>query len=206
MVDLLIKPNWAPSSRLKLEKVGTSWTKASDQFDSTHGQHKFEGTMPGDVGITESREQWCVFFSSPLCFECKVAGIERYQLEIVEADGLRHLLHLCSRPTLRMSISSVACMCNVSNHFPNDTPIIESGFLQPLINILSFKDNEEAQLHRDAISTLRNLAANSKRSKIAIVKARMVHSIKKLVSDVSMDVQSAMTACVAVLALNDDLK
>jgi len=92
----------------------------------------------------------------------------------------------------------------VSIHPQNESPIIESGFLQPLINLLSFKENEEVQCH--AISTLRNLAASSEKNKTAIVKAGAVQSIKELVLEVPMNVQSEMTACVAVLALSDDLK
>jgi len=86
----------------------------------------------------------------------------------------------------------------------NESPIIEAGFLQPLINLLAFKDNEEVQCH--AISTLRNLAASSEKNKWAIVKAGAVQSIKELVLEVPMNVQSEMTACVAVLALSDELK
>lgn len=69
-----------------------------------------------------------------------------------------------------------------------------------MINLLSFKDNEEVQCH--AISTLRNLAASSEKNKLAIVKAGAVQSIKELVLEVPMNVQSEMTACVAVLALS----
>ena len=82
----------------------------------------------------------------------------------------------------------------------NESPIIESGFLQPLINLLSFKDNEEVQCH--AISTLRNLAASNEKNKLAIVKAGAVQSIKELVLEVPINVQSEMTACIAVLALS----
>ena len=96
------------------------------------------------------------------------------------------------------------CVRNVSTHPQNESPIIKSGFLQLLINILSFKDNEEVQCH--AFSTLRNLAASSEGNKIAIVKAGVLHTIKELVLGVSMDIQSEMTACVTVLTLNDDLK
>lgn len=88
----------------------------------------------------------------------------------------------------------------MSIHPQNESPIIESGFLQPLITLLSFKENEEVQCH--AISTLRNLAASSENNKTAIVKAGAVHSIKELVLEVPMNVQSEMTACVAVLALS----
>jgi vacuolar protein 8 len=53
---------------------------------------------------------------------------------------------------------------------------------------------------------LRNLAASLEKNKLAIVKAGAVHSIKQLDLAVPMNVQSEMTACVAVLALSDDLK
>ncbi|KAF9229528.1 vacuolar protein 8 [Gyrodon lividus] len=133
-----------------------------------------------------------------------LASDEKYQLEIVKADGLTSLLRLLQSTYLPLILSSAACVRNVSIHPQNESPIIESGFLQPLINLLSFKDNEEVQCH--AISTLRNLAASSEKNKLAIVKAGAVQSIKELVLEVPMNVQSEMTACVAVLALSDELK
>jgi vacuolar protein 8 len=126
--------------------------------------------------------------------------LEKYQLEIVKADGLISLLRLLQSTYLPLILSSAACVRNVSIHPQNESPIIESGFLQPLINLLSFKDNEEVQCH--AISTLRNLAASSEKNKTAIVKAGAVQSIKELVLEVPTNVQSEMTACVAVLALS----
>lgn len=126
--------------------------------------------------------------------------VEKYQLEIVKADGLQPLLRLLQSTYLPLILSSAACVRNVSIHPQNESPIIESGFLQPLINLLSFKDNEEVQCH--AISTLRNLAASSEKNKTAIVKAGAVQSIKELVLEVPISVQSEMTACIAVLALS----
>ncbi len=125
---------------------------------------------------------------------------EKYQLEIVKSDGLASLLRLLQSTYLPLILSSAACVRNVSIHPLNESPIIESGFLQPLIGLLSFKDNEEVQCH--AISTLRNLAASSEKNKTAIVKAGAIQSIKDLVLQVPMNVQSEMTACVAVLALS----
>lgn len=125
---------------------------------------------------------------------------EKYQLEIVKADGLTPLLRLLQSTYLPLILSAAACARNVSIHPMNESPIIEAGFLQPLINLLAFKDNEEVQCH--AISTLRNLAASSEKNKWAIVKAGAVQSIKELVLEVPMNVQSEMTACVAVLALS----
>ena len=136
--------------------------------------------------------------------KCKVTRAEMYQLEIVMADGLHPLLRFLQSTYLSLILSSAACVYNVSIHPRNELPIIEFGFLQPPINILSFEDNEDVQYH--AFSTLRNLAASSERNKIAIVKAGVVHSIKELVLDVSVNIQSVMTACVAVLAMSDDVK
>ena len=136
---------------------------------------------------------WIFLTNSPL---------EKYQLEIVKADGLSSLLRLLQSAYLPLILSAAACVRNVSIHPQNESPIIESGFLQPLINLLSFKDNEEVQCH--AISTLRNLAASSEKNKLAIVKAGAVQSIKELVLEVPMNVQSEMTACIAVLALSGE--
>lgn len=69
-----------------------------------------------------------------------------------------------------------------------------------MIENLSYQDNEEIQAH--SISTLRNLAASSEGNKGAIVQAGAVERIKALVLNVSLTVQSEMTACTAVLALS----
>lgn len=149
--------------------------------------------------------------SSSLKVQCQaalalrnLASDEKYQLEIVKSDGLQPLLRLLQSTYLPLILSSAACVRNVSIHPQNESPIIESGFLQPLINLLSFKDNEEVQCH--AISTLRNLAASNEKNKLAIVKAGAIQQIKELVLEVPINVQSEMTACIAVLALSDELK
>lgn len=141
-----------------------------------------------------------IFFGHLIHSWSLILSSEKYQLEIVKADGLTSLLRLLQSAYLPLILSSAACVRNVSIHPQNESPIIESGFLQPLINLLAFKDNEEVQCH--AISTLRNLAASSEKNKQAIVKAGAVQSIKDLVLEVPTNVQSEMTACVAVLALS----
>ncbi|WVN88419.1 vacuolar protein 8 [Cryptococcus depauperatus CBS 7841] len=133
-----------------------------------------------------------------------LASDSKYQLEIVKFNGLKPLLRLLHSSYLPLILSAAACVRNVSIHPANESPIIESGFLQPLIELLSFDENEEVQCH--AISTLRNLAASSEKNKGAIVEAGAVEKIKSLVLTVPLAVQSEMTACVAVLALSDDLK
>lgn len=118
----------------------------------------------------------------------------------MKAEGLPPLLRLLQSAYLPLILSSAACVRNVSIHPLNESPIIEAGFLEPLINLLGFKDNEEVQCH--AISTLRNLAASSEKNKAKIMKAGAVSQIKELVMDAPTNVQSEMTACVAVLALS----
>ncbi|CAJ0625761.1 12172_t:CDS:10, partial [Entrophospora sp. SA101] len=130
-----------------------------------------------------------------------LASDEKYQLEIVRSRGLPPLLRLLQSSFLPLILSSVACIRNISIHPLNESPIIDANFLSPLIQLLAYEENEEIQCH--AISTLRNLAASSERNKRAIVDAGAVEKIGALVLNVPLSVQSEMTACVAVLALNE---
>lgn len=129
---------------------------------------------------------------------------EKYQLEIVRCKGLPPLLRLLKSAFLPLILSSVACIRNISIHPANESPIIDGGFVNPLIELLAYDDNEEIQCH--AISTLRNLAASSERNKRAIVEAGAVERIKTLINKVPPSVQTEMTAAIAVLALSDELK
>jgi hypothetical protein len=133
-----------------------------------------------------------------------LASDEQYQLDIVRAGGLQPLLRLLQSSYLPLILSSVACVRNVSIHPSNESPIIEANFLKPLVDLLGATDNEEIHCH--AISTLRNLAASSDRNKELVLGAGAVQKCKQLVFDVSVAVQSEMTAAIAVLALSDELK
>ena len=133
-----------------------------------------------------------------------LASDEKYQLDIVRANGLQPLLRLLQSSYLPLILSAVACIRNISIHPMNESPIIEANFLKPLVDLLGSTDNEEIQCH--AISTLRNLAASSDRNKTLVLDAGAVQKCKQLVLDVPVTVQSEMTAAIAVLALSDDLK
>lgn len=133
-----------------------------------------------------------------------LASDEKYQLDIVRAQGLNPLLRLLQSSYLPLILSAVACIRNISIHPMNESPIIEAGFLKPLVDLLGSTEHEEIQCH--AISTLRNLAASSDRNKALVLEAGAVQKCKQLVLDVPITVQSEMTAAIAVLALADDLK
>ncbi|PKS07268.1 hypothetical protein jhhlp_005870 [Lomentospora prolificans] len=133
-----------------------------------------------------------------------LASDEKYQLDIVRANGLFPLLRLLQSSYLPLILSAVACIRNISIHPMNESPIIEAGFLRPLVDLLGSTDNEEIQCH--AISTLRNLAASSDRNKRLVLEAGAVQKCKQLVLEVPLSVQSEMTAAIAVLALSDELK
>ncbi|KAJ8106857.1 hypothetical protein ONZ43_g6918 [Nemania bipapillata] len=133
-----------------------------------------------------------------------LASDEKYQLDIVRNNGLTPLLHLLQSSYLPLILSAVACIRNISIHPLNESPIIEAGFLKPLVDLLGSTEHEEIQCH--AISTLRNLAASSDRNKALVLEAGAVQKCKQLVLDVPITVQSEMTAAIAVLALSDDLK
>ena len=133
-----------------------------------------------------------------------LASDEKYQLEIVRVRGLGPLLRLLQSSYLPLILSAVACIRNISIHPQNESPIIDAGFLKPLVELLGSTDNEEIQCH--AISTLRNLAASSDRNKQLVLEAGAVQKCKQLVLEVPLSVQSEMTAAIAVLALSDELK
>lgn len=133
-----------------------------------------------------------------------LASDEKYQLDIVRANGLSPLLRLLQSSYLPLILSAVACIRNISIHPMNESPIIDALFLRPLVDLLGTTDNEEIQCH--AISTLRNLAASSDRNKRLVLEAGAVQKCKQLVLDVPLTVQSEMTAAIAVLALSDELK
>jgi vacuolar protein 8 len=133
-----------------------------------------------------------------------LASDEKYQLDIVKAKGLVSLLRLLQSTYIPLILSAVACIRNISIHPLNESPIIEAGFLKPLVELLGTADNEEIQCH--AISTLRNLAASSDKNKQLVLEAGAVQKCKSLVLKVPLSVQSEMTAAIAVLALSDDLK
>lgn len=62
--------------------------------------------------------------------QCTLTGcLEKYQLDIVKADGLSSLLRLLQSAYLPLILSAAACVRNVSIHPQNESPIIESGFL-----------------------------------------------------------------------------
>ncbi|BFZ57707.1 Vacuolar protein 8 [Savitreella phatthalungensis] len=133
-----------------------------------------------------------------------LASDDKYQLEIVRANGLPPLYRLLQSTYLPLILSSVACIRNISIHPLNEAPIIDYNFVPHLIELLCSTEHEEVQCH--AASTLRNLAATSERNKRIIVEAGVVQKCKDKILDVPLSVQSEMTACIAVLALSDELK
>lgn len=127
-----------------------------------------------------------------------------YQLEIVRAGGLPHLVKLLQSTHQPLVLAAVACIRNISIHPLNEGLIIDAGFLKPLVALLDYNDSEEIQCH--AVSTLRNLAASSERNRLELLEADAVVKLKDLVLQTPVSVQSEISACFAILALADDLK
>jgi len=133
-----------------------------------------------------------------------LASDVNYQAEIVRANGLPLLLKLLQSAHTSLVLASVACIRNISIHTPNESIIVDAGFLPPLIDLLGKTDNEEILCH--VVSSLRNLAASSERTKLQIVEAGAVEKFFVLLTRVPASVQSEITACIAVLALGDEIK
>ncbi|TPX76982.1 hypothetical protein CcCBS67573_g01755 [Chytriomyces confervae] len=135
-----------------------------------------------------------------------LASDEYFQLEIVKHNGLVPLHHLLQSRIPQIILAAVACIRNISIHPNNETPIVHAKFLPQLLELLSI-DNLEIQCH--AMSTIRNLASSDE-NKIKIFQAGAVERIGDLLrlkdGIVNDSVKSEMTACLAVLALVDEVK
>ncbi|KAJ3213088.1 Vacuolar protein 8 [Dinochytrium kinnereticum] len=133
-----------------------------------------------------------------------LASDDKFQLDIVSHDGLPPLLNLLKSKVPQIVLAAAACIRNISIHPSNEAPIVAAGFLEPLVELLPY-DNEEIQCH--AMSTIRNLASSDE-NKVAIVNAGAVEKIGGLLrmSVVPLSVKGEMTACLAVLALTDEVK
>ncbi|POR38318.1 Uncharacterized protein TPAR_01489 [Tolypocladium paradoxum] len=128
---------------------------------------------------------------------------ENYQLDIVRSNGLAELLHLLQFSDPSLIFSATACIHNISMHPLTKSPIIEAGFLQPLVDLLGSTDYEKIQYY--TISTLRNLAASSDRNKALVLDAGLVQTCKQIVLDIPVTVQSEMATTIAILALSNEL-
>ena len=79
----------------------------------------------------------------------------------------------------------------------HDSAIIEAGFLQPLVNLMAFKDSEMIQC--DAAKALGNLAQSTEKNRLAIANAA-VQLIKELIVESPPDVQVSMAYCIRALS------
>lgn len=103
---------------------------------------------------------WLVLISHARSDTARLAPTraEKYQVEIVKNGGLPALLRLLRSSFLPLVLSAAACVRNVSIHPANESPIIESGFLAPLIDLLAYDENEEVQVRARRLSSDANLA------------------------------------------------
>lgn len=130
-----------------------------------------------------------------------LASDSNYQIEVVRANGLPFLLDLVKAQPIPLVLAAAACIRNVSINKANERFIVSGNFLPPLVHLLDTSENEEILCH--ATSTLRNLAASSEQNRVEIVDAGAIEKIRKRIMNVPAQVQSEMTACLAVIALGD---
>lgn len=133
-----------------------------------------------------------------------LASDVNYQLEIVQCGGLPPILQLLQSPHDPLILAAVACIRNVSIHPANERAIVEAGFLKPLVDLVGNSNHEEILCH--AVSSMRNLAAVSEQTKLEILDAGVVQKITEKILSAPPSVQGEMSACLAVLALGDELK
>lgn len=127
-----------------------------------------------------------------------------YQLETVRCGALPLLYKLMQSSHTSLVVAAVACLRNLSILPANESAIVELNFLPELISLLDKTNNEEILCH--AVSTLRNLCASSESTKMTVVESGAVQRFFELLKRVPASVESEITACIAVLALGDEVK
>ena len=129
---------------------------------------------------------------------CSRPTADNRQLELIKANGLNPLLRLLQSPDPGSIFAAASCVWNLTDKPTNGPLVIKAGFLQPLVNLLAFKDNRTAQFY--AAGALCRLATNAENSRRAIVDAGTVQSIKELVVEASVGIQIEMTGCIRNLS------
>ncbi|KAJ2016563.1 Vacuolar protein 8, partial [Coemansia sp. S610] len=129
----------------------------------------------------------------------------RYQVQIVEKGGLDALLPLLQSSYTILITSTCACLRNLSIDSRNEAPIICSGFLPELVDLIPQADEPDLQCH--AISTVRNMAANTGQDKQAFVDSGLFDRLKIALTDsrTHPKVLCELAAALSVFALNDQL-
>ncbi|KAJ2000472.1 Vacuolar protein 8, partial [Coemansia thaxteri] len=134
-----------------------------------------------------------------------LASDDEYQLQIIEAGGLDSLLPLLQTEFDPLVISASACLRNLSIHPDNERPILDSGILPCLVNLITGSGNEEVQCH--VISALRNLVANNDADKTPFADAGLFDHIKSVLTSpgTSDVVVGEMVAALSVFVLDESL-
>lgn len=114
---------------------------------------------------------------------------------IAKADDLKPLLRLFRSPHPDHISGAVGFVCRMTFHPENDSPIIEAGVLQPLVELLTFRDDSGVQWN--AATALCNLA---EANKLAVFGAGAVQSINEIIMESEPYVQDVMTDCISVLS------
>ncbi|KAJ2001320.1 Vacuolar protein 8 [Coemansia thaxteri] len=129
----------------------------------------------------------------------------RYQIQIVERGGLEAMLPLLQSSYTLLITSTTACLRNISIEAGNEEAIINAGFLAELVDLIPQADEPELQCH--AISTVRNMAANSGTDKQVFVELGLFDRVKAALSDsrTQPKVVCELVAALSVFALNDKL-
>ncbi|KAJ2492639.1 Vacuolar protein 8 [Coemansia sp. RSA 2050] len=134
-----------------------------------------------------------------------LASDEEYQLQIIKAGGLDSLLPQLQSAYDLLVVSASACLRNLSIHPDNEEPILNSGVLPLLVNLITQSGNDEVQCH--VISALRNLVANNDADKTPFAEAGLFDHMKIVLSDPrsSEVVIGEMAAALSVFVLDDSL-
>ncbi|KAJ1949984.1 Vacuolar protein 8, partial [Linderina pennispora] len=134
-----------------------------------------------------------------------LASDGEFQLKIVQRGGLVPVGQLLQSTSNGLVSAAAACLRNLSIHSDNEAPIVETGLISNVANLVPQAEDPEIQRH--AVAVLRNLAANAGSDKTCLIEAGMMESFQ--VALANRQTQSAvvaeMLAAINVFAISDQL-
>ncbi|KAG0366768.1 Vacuolar protein 8 [Gamsiella multidivaricata] len=139
------------------------------------------------VGLLDSIEK---IQTKAACVLANMARDETYRLEIARLRALPPLLRMSRSDSELQILSSVACLTILADYPSNDSFIVQSGFLELLIALLTKKSEKVQHITMMALHALIQREENRK----AIFKAGLVERICNVALDVCAESQAGMAS------------
>ena len=121
-------------------------------------------------------------------------------MEAVERGALAPLLRLLSSPNIHVILAATAALRNISIHPRTEARLVQAGFLQPLIFLMSI-DRAPGRPQFVVPTKADGASADAQARMLLDIRCHAVSCLRNM--DAPPALQSEMAACLAVLALSE---